>query len=457
MLENFNIERILKTILKNGGDYAEIFYENKIETNIVYEDGKIEKAQSGLDSGIGLRLLINGNTFYAYTNEINEKNLIEIANKLSSLVKSKIDKEISLNMESRFAYLDKKIIPPGDIPIDKKIDKVLQAKNFLSKYDPKIVQFKIVYADGFQKVEIANSYGNFVKEDRVQIIFLTQVVALKDDILQTGYEPAGGAQGFEIFNTIDPIKIAKIAADRAIQNLFATKIKGGRMPVVLSSEAGGTMIHEAIGHGLELDLINDGMSVYKNKIGQKVASEKITIIDDGTIPFKRGTTKFDDEGTPTQKTILVENGILKNYMSDILNAIKSGKQSTGNGRRESYRFKPIPRMTNTYIAPGKDNPEDIIKSVEKGIFVKKMGGGQVNTVTGDFVFEISEGYIIEKGEIGDPIRDTTLIGNGPEILNIIDMVGNDLGFGIGTCGKDGQGVPVSDAQPTLRIPEIVVG
>ncbi len=229
------------------------------------------------------------------------------------------------------------------------------------------------------------------------------------------------------------------------------------MPVVLSSEAGGTMIHEAIGHGLELDLVNDGMSVYKDKIGKKVASEKITIIDDGTIPFKRGTSQFDDEGTPTQKTILVENGVLKNYMSDILNAMKIGKNSTGNGRRESYRFKPIPRMTNTYIASGDDSPEKIIKSVEKGLFVKKMGGGQVNTVTGDFVFEVSEGYLIEKGEIGDPVRDTTLIGNGPEILKIIDMVGNDLGFGIGTCGKDGQGVPVSDAQPTLRIPEIVVG
>ncbi len=453
MLEKFKIEKILKTILKNGGDYAEIFYENKKETNIVYENGKLEKAQSGLDSGIGLRLLVDGNTFYAYTNEITEKNLIEIANNLAQISTSKSKKIDTISFEKKVALLKS----TGEIPISKKIEKVLLARDFLSKYDPSIVQFKIVYMDSLQNIEIANSYGNLINEDRIQTVFLTQVVALKDDILQTGYEPAGGAKGFEIFNEIDPIQVAKIAADRAIQNLTAKKIKGGRMPVVLSSEAGGTMIHEAIGHGLELDLVNDGMSVYRDKIGQKVASEKITIIDDGTIPFKRGTSKFDDEGTPTQKTILVENGILKEYMSDILNALKAGRKSTGNGRRESYRFKPIPRMTNTYIAPGSDNPKDIIKSVDKGVFVKKMGGGQVNTVTGDFVFEISEGYLIESGEIGDPIRDTTLIGNGPEILKIIDMVGNDLGFGIGTCGKDGQGVPVSDAQPTLRIPEIVVG
>jgi len=230
------------------------------------------------------------------------------------------------------------------------------------------------------------------------------------------------------------------------------------MPVVLSSEAGGTMIHEAIGHGLESDIVNDGMSIYsKDKINKKIASEKITVIDDGTIPFKRGTQNFDDEGNSCRKNILVKNGILKGYMYDVLNSLKDNCESTGNGRRESFRFKPIPRMTNTYIEPGKDNPDEIIKSIEKGLFVKKMGGGQVNTVTGDFVFEVSEGYEIYKGKIGEPVRDTTLIGNGPEILNKIDMVGNDLGFAIGTCGKDGQGVPVADAQPTLRIPEIVVG
>jgi TldD protein len=229
------------------------------------------------------------------------------------------------------------------------------------------------------------------------------------------------------------------------------------MGVVLSSEAGGTMIHEAVGHGLEADLAQQNLSVYSGKLGQTVASPIITVLDDGTISGKRGSSFFDEEATRTERTVLIENGVLKNYMYDRLSAMKDVKQSTGNGRRESYHFRPIPRMSNTMIAPGKTPPDDIVKSLEKGLFVKKMGGGQVNTVNGDFVFEVTEGYLIEKGKVGEPVRGATLTGNGPEVLKSIDMVGTDLGFAIGTCGKDAQGVPISDAQPTLRIPEIVVG
>ncbi len=217
------------------------------------------------------------------------------------------------------------------------------------------------------------------------------------------------------------------------------------------------MIHEAVGHGLEADLAQEGLSVYSNKIGERVAAPLITVIDDSTLPKKRGSFRFDDEGVLSQKTVLVEQGILKGYMYDRLTAMKDGAVSTGNGRRESYEHRPIPRMTNTYIAPGVSNPGETIKSVDRGLFVKKMGGGQVNTATGEFVFEVSEGYVIEKGQVGEPVRGATLIGRGPDILKAIDMVSNDLGFSIGTCGKDAQGVPVSDAMPTIRIPEIVVG
>ena len=217
------------------------------------------------------------------------------------------------------------------------------------------------------------------------------------------------------------------------------------------------MIHEAIGHGLEADLAQQGLSVYSRKIGEKVASSLITVVDDPTLPQKRGSYAFDDEGVASQRTLLVEEGILKGYLYDRLAALKDGVQSTGNGRRESYQDKPIPRMSNTLIVPGKMKPEAIIHSVEKGLFVKKMGGGQVNTVNGDFVFEVSEGYLIEKGKVAEPVRGAILTGNGPRVLKEIDMVGDDLGFGIGTCGKDGQGVPVADAQPTLRIPELVIG
>jgi TldD protein len=239
--------------------------------------------------------------------------------------------------------------------------------------------------------------------------------------------------------------------------LSARKAPAGRMPVVLSSEAGGTMIHEAVGHGLEADLAQSGLSVYSNRMGDRIASPFITVLDDATIAGKRGSFRFDDEGIDSEKTVLVDKGILKTFMYDRLTAMKDGARSTGNGRRESYKHRPIPRMTNTMIAPGGTDPGDILKATSKGLFVKKMGGGQVNTVNGDFVFEVSEGYLIENGAIGDPVRGATLTGNGPQVLLSIDRVGSDLGYSIGTCGKDGQGSPVSDAQPTLRIPEITVG
>jgi TldD protein len=284
-----------------------------------------------------------------------------------------------------------------------------------------------------------------------------QVVAAQDDVIQTGYEPVGGFMGLELFDENSPEKIAEIASVRALKMLQARRAPGGRMPVVLSSEAGGTMIHEAIGHGLEADLAQVGLSVYTGRIGEEVASPLISVVDDATLAYKRGSYSFDDEGVEAQRTSLVEQGVLKGYLYDRLTAMKDNVQSTGNGRRESYKSRPIPRMSNTFILPGEMCPEEIVRSTYKGLFVKKMGGGQVNTVNGDFVFEVSEGYLIENGEIGEAVRGATLTGNGPALLKNIDMVGNDLGFGIGTCGKDGQGVPVSDAQPTLRIPEIIVG
>jgi TldD protein len=291
----------------------------------------------------------------------------------------------------------------------------------------------------------------------VGTIFSVQVVSGEGDRVQTGHEPLGGRMGFELFDLHPPEEVARVAAERSLLMLRARKAPMGRMAVVLSSEAGGTMIHEAIGHGLEADLAQQGLSVYSRKIGERVASPLITVVDDPTLAGKRGSYAFDDEGTLSRRTILVEEGILKEYLYDRLTALKEGVESTGNGRRESYQHKPIPRMSNTLILPGKMSPETIVRSVEKGLFVKKMGGGQVNTVNGDFVFEVSEGYLIEKGSVGEPVRGAILTGNGPQILREIDQVGGDLGFGIGTCGKDGQGVPVSDAQPTLRIPEILVG
>ncbi len=321
----------------------------------------------------------------------------------------------------------------------------------------KVRQVKVNYHNGCRKIYIANSYGEEVEDIRHDLVFLVHAVVSSDGIIQTGYESMGGFSGVELFDTTSPEEVGRIAAERGVRMLSARKAPVGEMSVVLSSEAGGTMVHEAVGHGLEGDFIEQGLSVYSNRFGEKVASELVTIIDDSTIPNKRGSFHFDDEGTPAQRTVLIENGIMKMCMHDRLSALKSGIASTGNGRRTSYRSRPIPRMTNTLIAPGRTNPEEIIRSVDKGLFVKKMGGGEVNIVNGDFVFEVSEGYLIEGGKVTAPIRGAILTGNGPKVMGEIDMVGSDLGFGIGTCGKDGQGAPVSDAQPTLRIPKIIVG
>jgi len=334
---------------------------------------------------------------------------------------------------------------------------VKRANHVARNFDPRVRQVLVTYRENRQEVLIATSAGEVFEDTRSYLTAMVQVVASAGGTVQTGYESVGGLIGMELFDA-EPLEIAaEKAARRALMMLTARKAPAGRMPVVLSSDAGGTMIHEAIGHGLEADLAQAGLSVYSGKIGQQIASPLVTVIDDATLPGRRGSFRVDDEGTKAQRTVLVEQGILKTYLYDSLTAMKDGARSTGNGRRESYRHRPIPRMTNTMIAPGTTKPADILKATPNGLFVRKMGGGQVNTVNGDFVFEVSEGYRIENGRIGDPVRGATLVGNGPTVLMSIDLVGSDLGFSIGTCGKDGQGSPVSDAQPTLRIPEITVG
>ena len=457
LIKDFNPLNILKRALQHGGDFADIYMEETFNTSIICEDNKIEKVVSGRDRGIGLRVIFDFKTAYAYTNDLTEKGLLELADTVSKAVKEGgSGKDIGLVKKEIAPGFSIKV-PPQSVDLLEKVELVKKANTFARGFDNRIGQVKVVYGDGFRQMVVVNSYGQWAEEDRIGILFLVQVVAREGDVVQTGYEPVGGVMGLEIFEETPPEKVAELASKRALLMLKARKAEGGKMSVVLSNEAGGTMIHEAVGHGLEADLAQQGLSVYSGKIGEKIASPLVTVIDDATIPYRRGSFFFDDEGTHGQKTILVENGVLKNYMYDRLTALKDGAVSTGNGRRESYHHRPIPRMTNTMIAPGKTNPEDIIKSLGNGLFVKKMGGGQVNTVNGDFVFEITEGYLIEKGKIGEPVRGATLTGNGPQILKNIDMVGCDLGFAIGTCGKDAQGVPVSDAQPTLRIPEIVIG
>lgn len=460
MTNHIDYPRILKTALRHGGDFADVFVERSVSTLVQMEDNRIEKVVTGTDCGAGVRVLFGGKTAYAYSNDLSTEALVRLAETVSTAVKGAAQ-DITLNLMKKSPTVVHPVRRhPTDVETTVKVGMVRGANDRARKAGDKVRQVMVVYRDKVSDITIATSDGTLVDDHRVYTTGLVQVIAADGEVLQTGYEPVSGLIGYELFDESPLETAAETAARRALMMLTARKAPGGTMPVVLSADAGGTMVHEAVGHGLEADLALQGLSVYAGKLGQKIASPLITVIDDATLINKRGSFSFDDEGVDAERTVLIQDGILKSYMCDRLWAMsdKGGNlKSTGNGRRESYQCRPIPRMTNTFIAPGKSDPADIVRSTSTGLFVKKMGGGQVNTVTGDFVFEVSEGYLIENGQVGEPVRGATLTGNGPHVLETIDMVGNDLGFSIGTCGKDGQGAPVSDAQPTLRIPAIVVG
>jgi len=457
MLDKNDLQEVLKIALKNGGDFAEIYLERKKTTSVACEANKIERVVTGNDVGAGIRVITGENTLYAFTNDLSKKGLTDVAEVISRATQG-AKKDLTIDLVKSKPDVDFSILKrPEEVSIDSKVEVVEKTNKLARSIDERIKQVTVGYGDVVQKVTIANSEGVFVEDERIRTRLVVNAVAVENGQIQTGYEAVGGHAGFDYLEMNQPEDLARQAVGRALLMLEAKPAPAGKMPVVMAGEAGGTMVHEACGHGLEADLVQKQLSVYRGKKGQQVASELISVIDDGTICQKYGSFRFDDEGTPSQKTVLIENGVLKGYMYDYLTAKKEGHKSTGNGRRESYQDRPIPRMTNTYIAPGKDKAEDIIRDTKKGLLVKKMGGGQVNTTTGDFVFEVTEGYLIKNGEITMPVRGATLTGNGPQALTIVDAVGGDLGFAIGTCGKDGQGVPVSDAQPTLRIPELIVG
>ncbi|HWI54515.1 MAG TPA: TldD/PmbA family protein, partial [Desulfobacteria bacterium] len=450
-------QEVLQLALAKGGDFADIFIEEKRTAGVGCEADKIERINSGIDAGAGIRVVFGDTTAYAYTNDLTKDGLSQVARVVSSASEGG-SKVVNINLNKIVSPVEFEVASmPDKVNIDDKVDIVNRANKIAREFDPRIKQVSVGVADVIQNVVIANSLGDYVEDQRVRTRFMINTVAADEGVIQTGYNAVGGFVGFELFDESPPEDVAREAAGRALKMLEAKPAPAGKMQVVMAAEAGGTMVHEACGHGLEADLVQKRLSVYGSKKGEKVASDVITVIDDATVKTKYGFLRFDDEGTPGQKTTLIKDGILQDYMYDRLTSMKEKRPSSGNGRRESYQDKPIPRMTNTYIAPGKDDPEKIVAHVKNGLLVKKMGGGQVNTTNGDFVFDVAEGYLIKDGEIAGPVRGATLTGNGPEVLQKVDMVGNDLGFTIGTCGKDGQGVPVSDAQPTIHIPEIIVG
>ena len=457
MIEDWDLNKIFRPLLAKGASYADIFAEDAEVKSIVLEDNRIEKVVGGQDTGVGLRAIKDLRTRYAYTSELKETSTIALSKEMAGMLDGRSGFSKRTWAFPSLPHRLETVQDPKAISVQEEADLLNLANEAARKGDPRVRQVRVVYRAAKQKIALAMSDGEARREERVSTVFMVHVVAGTGDLIQTGREQTAEARGFELLSRERVEGLAVRASKRAVRLLDARPAPSGPMTVVLSSNAGGTMVHEAIGHGLEADLAQEGLSVYSGKIGQEVTAEEISIIDDATIDAKRGSFCYDDEGTPAQRTVLVENGLLKGYLYDRLTAMKDGALSTGNGRRESYRFSPIPRMTNIFIAPGKSDPEEIISSVDKGLLVLKMGGGQVDTVNGNFVFEVSEGYLLKSGRKSDMVRGATLIGNGPRIIREIDMVGHDLGFDVGTCGKDGQGVPVSDAQPTVRIPLIVVG
>lgn len=452
------ISEVLKKALSAGADFAELYWEYKETSFVNCEENNIERINSGIDEGIGIRVISGEKTSYAYTNDVSLNQLLKVAELAGKGARKSQDgvliKEFHPPQPSVKLEIKK---PPNEIEIDSKVEAVLAANAAARQVDQRIRQVTVNYGDVRQKVTIANSEGVFVEDLRTRTRLSVQTIAAEGNLLQTGFDSLGGTSGFELLEENDPAVIAQTAAQRAVLMLSAKPAPSGKMPVVLAGKAGGTMVHEACGHGLEADLVQKGLSVYAGKKGQEVASSLVTVVDDGLIPGKFGTLCYDDEGTPCGKNVLIKDGVLENYMYDLKTAREEGVKSSGNGRRESYQSRPIPRMRNTYIAPGKTDPEKIIKETKEGLLVMAMGGGQVNTINGDYVFDVAEAYLIKDGEVTSPVRGATLTGNGAETLQLVEIVGNDLGFTIGICGKEGQGVPVSDAQPTLAVRELIVG
>ncbi len=441
-----------------GSDYGEAFLEESSGLSIRYEDSKVEDIGSVIDLGMGLRHLKKTGpsiqTFQAVSQKFEAAEALRL--KESLVGKDKKGPPISFLPLEQFSHPFR--INPKEVPLEDKIN-LLKSLDFSLRKNFKFIrQVSLSYGEREREIAILNSEGAFQVEKRIVVLLSINVIVEENGILQTGHEVIGGLHGYELLDGGFSLRLAHAAAARAEAKLKAPKAKAGEMQVILSNSAGGTFIHEAIGHSLEVDHVQEGSSpAYIGKLGKVVAPETITVIDDPTLPFYRGSFYFDDEGHKTHPTVLVKNGVLTNYLYDRTTAMKEGKRSNGHGRRESFHCRPIPRMSNLYIAPGPHDPKEILKNLKAGIFVTKMGGGQVNTATSEFVFEIDDAFWVENGEIKYRVRDANLMGIGPDILKSIDKVGWDIGWGIGTCGKDGQGVPVGDGQPTLHIPKILVG
>ncbi len=457
-----DLEQYLNAALERGGNYADIYFEYKINYSIALEEQIIKTATKAVNIGVGIRVLSGEKTGYAYAEDLDKQSILKAARTAAFIASnSSAGGTVAIHPQmAREHNLYSVSLLSTDLGIQQKIALIREADQAAREYDPRIHQVQASYVDESKHVLIVSSDGKYVWDVQPLVRLNVSCIAEENGKRQSGYQGGGGRRSLDIFeDDLNPTALAREAARQAILQLSAVDAPAGPMEVVLGNGWPGILLHEAIGHGLEADFNRKGTSAFSGLIGKKVASELCTVVDDGTIPDRRGSLNVDDEGNPTHKTVLIEKGILQGYLQDQLSSTLTRASVTGNGRRQGYDHIPIPRMTNTFMVAGESAPEDIIRSVKKGLYAVHFGGGQVDITSGKFVFSTSEAYLIEDGKITAPVRGATLIGDGPTVLRQVSMVGNDLKLdqGVGICGKEGQTVPVSVGLPTIKIKGITVG
>jgi TldD protein len=447
--------RVLERALARGGDMAELYAEARRGFGLTLDDGRVERPQSGREHGACVRVVQGDSTYYGHVDGLAEPDLLRVAASVSEAVRGEARRPAALRAAETVAG-HPIATPPEEVEAARKADLLRACDERARAAAPEVVQARIGYAESHRVVEVFGSDGRSAADDRTRVRLSAQVVAKRDGRVESGGHTLGGHAGWELLED-DPEAVAAEAARRALTLLDAVDAPTGRLPVVVGNGFGGVLLHEAVGHGLEADAVQKQASVYAGRIGEQVAAPFVTAYDDGSRPNAWGSDGVDDEGTPTRRTTVIEEGRLSSYLYDLLRARKDGVESTGNGRRESFRHLPVPRMTNTFFAPGDATPEDLIGGTERGLYAVSFGGGQVEPATGDFVFGVSEGYLIENGSVTAPVRGATLVGNGLEALKAIDGIAADLEIATGYCGKGGQTVPAGVGQPHVRLRELTVG
>ncbi|MGH9402760.1 MAG: metalloprotease TldD [Terriglobia bacterium] len=456
-----DLEKYVAAALSEGGVYADLYFEHTTTSSILVDESLVKTATEGISVGCGIRVLAGEQTGYAYTDDLEPEKILKAA-RIAARIASGPARVSTVGLSAveppRNVY--PVASPATDRDLSDKLNLARRADTAARAYDTRIQQVRVSYGDQVRHVLVAGSDGRVVADFQPLVRMSVFTIAREDGNFQSGSYGGGGRVGLEFFQgDHSPEYYAREAARQAIVQLGAREAPAGEMEVVLAPGWPGILLHEAIGHGLEADFNRKGISAFSGRIGQRVASEICTVVDDGTVPARRGSLNVDDEGSPTHKTTLIENGILRGYLQDKLSSDVMKTSRTGNGRRESYEHIPMPRMTNTYMLAGNDDPEEIIRSVRRGLYAVYFGGGQVDITSGKFVFSASEAYLIEDGKVTAPVKGATLIGDGPTVLTRVTAVGNDLRLdpGIGTCGKDGQSVPVGVGIPTMKVSQLTVG